>query len=126
MIRASFAPELYVHDVKAAIDFYVLAFDAKEILRLANDDGSVHVAEMELGGAIFHMHEPRANGMSPLTAGGITVQIGLFLDDPDSLFNKAARAGATIMMPMQDFDYGYRQGILKDPFGHCWQLQKKI
>jgi PhnB protein len=27
---------------------------------------------------------------------------------------------------MQDFDYGYRQGIVKDPFGHCWQFQKKL
>jgi PhnB protein len=25
-----------------------------------------------------------------------------------------------------DHDYGYRQGMVKDPFGHYWQIQKKI
>lgn len=126
MTNASFAPELYIHDVKAAIDFYVHAFGATEVFHFSNDDGTVHVAEMLLGGNTFHMHEPTGNGLSPLTVNGITVQIGLFLDDPDALFEKAAAAGATVVMPMQDFDYGYRQGILKDPFGHHWQLQKKI
>ena len=126
MHNARFAPELYIHDVKAAIDFYVKAFGAIEVLRLNNDDGTVHVAEMLLGGSIFHMHEPRGTGISPFTAKGITVQIGVFLDDPDLLFDKAVAAGAEAVMPMQDFDYGYRQGIVKDPFGHYWQMQKKI
>ena len=126
MHNALFAPELYVHDVKAAIDFYVKALGALEVLRWNNDDGSVHVAEMLLGGSIFHMHEPVGTGLSPLTAHGVTVQIGVFLDDPDLLFNKAVAAGATAIMSMQDFDYGYRQGIVKDPFGHYWQFQKKI
>jgi PhnB protein len=126
MPTAIFAPELYVHDVKAAIDFYTNAFGALEVLRWSNDDGSVHVAEMLLGGSTFHMHEPAGNGLSPLDTKGISVQIGLFLDDPDALFQKAADAGATIVMPLQDFEYGYRQGILKDPFGHYWQLQKRI
>lgn len=26
---------------------------------------------------------------------------------------------------LQDHEYGYRQGMFKDPFGHYWQIQKK-
>ncbi|PLW91361.1 MAG: VOC family protein, partial [Mucilaginibacter sp.] len=25
-----------------------------------------------------------------------------------------------------DFDYGYRQADITDPYGHCWQIQKVI
>jgi len=27
---------------------------------------------------------------------------------------------------MQDYFYGFRQGIVADPFGHQWMIQKKI
>jgi len=40
--------------------------------------------------------------------------------------NKALAAGATEISPAQDFEYGYTQGIIKDPFGHYWQIQKKV
>jgi PhnB protein len=39
---------------------------------------------------------------------------------------KAIEAGATEITPATDHDYGYRQGMFKDPFGHYWQIQKKI
>ncbi|WP_235552554.1 VOC family protein [Niabella agricola] len=38
----------------------------------------------------------------------------------------AIRAGAEEISPAQDYDYGYRQATIKDPFGHYWQLQRKI
>jgi PhnB protein len=39
---------------------------------------------------------------------------------------KAIKAGATEIRQAQDYEYGYRQGTIKDPFGHYWQIQKKI
>jgi uncharacterized glyoxalase superfamily protein PhnB len=27
---------------------------------------------------------------------------------------------------MQDYDYGYRQGVIADPFGHQWLFEKRI
>jgi PhnB protein len=35
-------------------------------------------------------------------------------------------AGAQVLSGMQDFDYGYRQGVVIDPFGHQWLLQRKV
>ena len=123
-----FAPELYVDDVAAAIEFYKKAFHATEWRRWSNPDGSVHVAEMAIAGAMFHLHEPvtRVNELSPVTLKGTTVVIGVFLDDPDTLMALAVAAGATEVSPMQDYEYGYRQGSITDPFGHHWQIQKKI
>ena len=108
--------------------FYEKAFGAKELRRWSNPDGSVHVAEMEILGALFHLHEEtvRSSQLSPENVKSTTVLIGLFTPDPDKLFRQAVDAGAVIQSPMQDYDYGYRQGTLVDPFGHQWLVQKKI
>lgn len=123
-----FAPHLTLRNVLAGITFYHKAFGAVELRRWSNDDGSVHVAEMELDGALFHMHEevPRTGELSPETLKGITSVIGLFVADPDSLARRAIDAGAQELSHMQDYDYGYRQGTLIDPFGHHWLIQRKV
>ncbi|MEN3337443.1 MAG: PhnB protein [Acidobacteriota bacterium] len=125
---STFAPHPYVKVVAAAIDFYQRAFGAIELRRWSNPDGSVHVAELAIGGALFHVHEERADAgqLSPETLKATSSQIGLFDDNPDALFDSAIAAGGTVVSPMQDFDYGYRQGIVGDPFGHQWLLEKKI
>ena len=64
--------------------------------------------------------------MSPESLRATTSQIGVFADDPDALFATAVSAGGTVLSPMQDYDYGYRQGTVTDPFGHQWLLEKKI
>jgi PhnB protein len=38
----------------------------------------------------------------------------------------AIKAGAVETNPAKDYEYGYRQGEIKDPFGHHWLIQKKI
>jgi PhnB protein len=40
--------------------------------------------------------------------------------------NKAINAGATVVSAAQSYDYGYRQGEIKDPFGHVWMIEMKI
>ena len=86
------------------------------------------MAEMSLQGQLFHLHEevPRSKQISPETVDSTSVLIGVFTTDPDQLFDRAIAAGATIESPMQDYDYGYRQGTAIDPFGHQWLIQKKI
>jgi PhnB protein len=124
----TFAPHLYIKILAPAIEFYQKAFGAVELRRWSNPDGSVHVAEMALEGAMFHMHEerPDAGQRSPESLDATSLQIGVFADDPDRLFAGAVAAGGRVIHPMQDYDYGYRQGTVADPFGHQWLLQKKI
>lgn len=123
-----FAPHLAIQKVRVAMEFYQQAFDALVLKTWDNEDGSVHVAEMEIQGALFHLHEEvlSAKQISPETVNTTTVVIGLFTHDPDKLFSQAAEAGGVIANPMQDYDYGYRQGTLVDPFGHQWLIQKKL
>lgn len=122
-----FAPELYIDNGVKDISFYKEAFDAVENLCFRNDDGSIHVAELSIDGAIFHIHEVTSSMFfSPGKNNGCTCCIGLFVTDVDAVIQQALSAGATEISPAQDYDYGYRQGTIKDPFGHYWQIQKKI
>lgn len=120
-----FAPELHIPNGTFSIAFY-LKFGATENFCFRNDDGSIHVAELEFNGAIFHIHETMRNALEPMSANGVTAVIGLFVPNVEEVMAKAIQAGATEINPTTDHDYGYRQGMFKDPFGHLWQIQKKI
>ena len=126
--KAEFVPHLQSRNVLAGMEFYKKAFGAVELRRWSNPDGSVHVAEMSIDGAMFHIHEEvaRDKQLSPETVNAVTSLIGIFVPDPDLLANNAVLAGGQVTSPMQDYDYGYRQGVITDPFGHQWLLQKKI
>jgi PhnB protein len=124
---AILAPMLYLNDLAAAIDFYREAFGAVEQWHISNPDGSIHVAEMTIGASLFRMHEEvgRDSNFSPGTVSGTTVVIGLLVADPDAVAAKAAAAGGTVLSPVKDYEYGYRQGTVRDPFGHHWQIERK-
>lgn len=123
-----FAPMIYLKTVAPAVEFYIKAFDAMVLRQWNNDDGSVHVAEMSIAGALFHLHEEvsRNNEYSPGRLNGTTIAIGLFVSDPHAVMAKSVAAGGKELDPVRDYDYEYRQGCLEDPFGHHWLLEKKI
>lgn len=125
---AFFAPHLTVRNVLAELEFCKAAFGAAELRRWSNPDGTVHVAEMSINGALFHLHEemPGNRERSPATLKGTTAAIGLFVRDPAATVKKAVAAGARETNPVRDYDYGYRQGTVMDSEGHVWLIQKKI
>ncbi len=127
-VKTFFAPQLFIKPGVTDISFYEKAFGALVLLRLENDDKSIHVAELSIDGALFHIHEdkPAAGKFSPESVNGITTLIGLFVADVDTVMNKAIEAGAMVVSPAQSYDYGYRQGEVKDPFGHVWMIEMKI
>jgi len=122
-----FAPELFINNGVKDISFYEKAFGAKEQLRFNNEDGSLHVAELSINGAIFHIHEiTKPYFFSPEKHSGSTTIIGLFVENVQDVMSNAIEAGATEISATTDYEYGYRQGEIKDPFGHHWLIEKKI
>lgn len=126
--KTFFAPQLYIKHGTTDISFYEKAFEAVILKKFTNDDGSIHVAELSIDKALFHIHEEKlsAGELNPLGIKGTTVLIGLFVPDVDDVIAKAIDAGATLVSPAQSYDYGYRQGEVKDPFGHVWMIEMKI
>ena len=128
-MNTSFAPELTLRVVAPAVEFYKKAFGVVESRLFKNDDGSIHVAELLFGDAIFFLHEEMPGPdkeRAPESLKGTSVMLTVFSDDPDTLMINALAAGAKELSPMQDYFYGYRQGTVIDPFGHQWMMQKRI
>src|SRR5690606_32980754 len=63
---------------------------------------------------------------SPHTLGGTPVTFCLIVESADAAVERAAAAGATILMPAADQFYGFRSASILDPFGHRWMLQHEI
>jgi PhnB protein len=126
--NTAFAPQLFIPGGVKDISFYMNAFGAKEIKQWLNDDGTIYVAELSINGTIFHLHEerPMKGQIEPKKAKGVTALIGLFVEDVDLVINTALEAGAKLLNPAQDYDYGYRQGDIQDPFGHQWMIEMRI
>lgn len=126
--KVYFAPQLNIKSGIKDISFYKKAFGAVKLRHWLNEDGSIHVAELSIEGAIFHLHEesPKSGSFDPKRHNGTTATIGLFVSDVDAFMSRAIAAGATEISPPNDYDYGYRQGVIKDPFGHLWLIEMKI
>jgi PhnB protein len=125
--KAVIVPTLAVKSGSKAIVFYQQAFGAVVLMSNTDPDGSV-VAEMALRGARFVVADESIEhgNLSPQSLNGTPVRIGLEVTDPDEVFERAVMAGATVVYPVADQDYGYRLGHLSDPFGHHWEIFKPI
>jgi len=122
-------PHLVVRGVARAIDFYQRAFGAAELYRNIAPDGiSIMHSEMLLGDSRFFVNDEFLDWgiFSPETTNGSPVTLHLYVEDVDAVFNQAARAGAEVLMPLENAFWGDRYGILKDPFGHRWSVASRL
>ena len=126
--KTAFVPQLAISHGTMDLDFYKKAFGAIETKHISNDDGSIHVSEMFIDGAMLHFHEESYDGktFSPGKYNGVTTTIGLMVADMDAVMARAVAAGARITSPAQSYDYGYRQGSIVDPLGHLWIIEMVI
>ena len=111
-----------------AIDFYKQAFGAKELFRMPGPDGKIMHAEILIGNSHIMLADESdsAETKSPQTLNGSTGGIFLYLEDVDSSFQQAVKAGAKQTMPLQNMYWGDRFGKLTDPFGHKWMLASHV
>jgi len=121
-------PYLCVRDARAAMDYYARAFGARELFRLAEPDGRVGHAEMDLGGHTLMLSEeyPEMGVRSPEGLGATPVTLHLHVDDADALVAQAVAAGGTLERAPEDHFYGERSGTVRDPFGHRWLIGHAI
>ena len=120
-------PTLSVQNGAAAVEFYVKAFDATIVSSMADPDGNV-VAELAIGAAriIVADESPTHGNISPLGQAGVSVRMGLMVANPDEVAANAIAAGAKETYPVADQHYGYRLGHIVDPFGHHWEIGRKL
>ena len=120
--KTSIAPWLSVRRGADAVDYYKAAFGATELHRFENEAGEI-VARLSVGGADFWVADDP--GSSPEALGGGSVRMILTVEDPDSVFDRAIAAGATVVAAMYE-GHGWRIGRLADPSGHHWEIGKPL
>ena len=124
LTAAKIAPWLSVADVTKAVEYYKAAFGAVELEGLEDEEGSVVVAQLSIGGADFWVQQdeetdPHALGdRSP-------VRMILTVEDPDAVFAQAIGAGAREIAPIAEGN-GWRIGRVADPSGHHWEVGKPL
>jgi len=124
--RCSIVPWLSVRNSAQAVNFYKSAFGATEAFRLESPDGAV-VARLSVDGAEFWLGDesPENGNFSPQTLGGGSVRMILTVADPDAVFSRALKAGASEVVPVRE-EYGWRVGRVVDPYGHHWEIARPL
>jgi PhnB protein len=60
--------------------------------------------------------------VGPKKIGGTPVTLGVYVEDVDTTFAAAIKAGAKELRPIEDQFYGDRTGQIEDPWGHRWSI----
>ena len=123
----SITPGLVCRDASRAIEFYKAAFGAQEIMRMPSPDGKVMHAELRIGDSVLFVNDEYP-GMcaAPTPTATPSNSLFLYVNDVDSVFQRAVDNGAKETMPLQDMFWGDRYGKLTDPFGHSWGLATHV
>jgi PhnB protein len=119
-------PQLALDDAVKALEWYKRALGAEEMSRHLGPDGKVMHAEIRIGDSRIMLNDAMMGAKGPKALGGSPVSLWLYVDDCDSLFNRAIAAGGQVahggMGHMQDQFWGDRSGSLIDPHGYTWTI----
>lgn len=124
-------PHIIVDNCAAAIEFYMEALGAKELMRVPDKDGKrIMHAELEINGGVIYLNDdyPEYWGKSrtPKAFGGSPVVLHLNVANCDEAFRRAVDAGAKGIMGPSDMFWGARYAQVVDPFGHTWALMHPL
>lgn len=124
----SITPYLIVKNAADAIAFYKKAFEAAEKFRINTPDGRVAHSEMTIGDSVIMLADecPEKGAHAPGTSGASPIMMHLYVKDVDKMTEQAIAAGAIVIRPVGNQFYGDRSGMLRDPFGHVWNLSTHI
>ena len=118
-------PHLILENTAQALDWYKRALGAEELNRSAGPDGKIIHAEIRIGNSRMMLNDEMGGGKSARAYGGSPISLWVYVDDCDSVFNRAVSAGAKVSGPMgqlADQFWGDRSGTFTDPFGYTWSV----
>ncbi len=128
MAGSTAIPCLRYRDAPAAIGWLCHTFGFVEHMVVPEQDGSISHAQLSLGDGMIMLGSVRDTDYGrlmrqPDETGGLGTQsIYLVVADVDGVHARAVAAGATIVLPLKDEDYGGRSFTCRDPEGHLWSI----
>ncbi|MCI4325591.1 MAG: VOC family protein [Thermoplasmata archaeon] len=121
-------PYLCIDGAANAMEFYKRAFGATELLRQALPNGKLIHGRLQVGDSIVMLSDffPGGTAVAPSVSGTTTVTLHVYSKDVATLWARAVKAGATVLMPLDTQFWGEKYGQLRDPFGHVWSLSQQV
>ena len=121
-------PYLIVDGGDAAIAFYTKVLGATERMRMPSPGDRIGHAELTLGDSLVMLADehPEMGILGPKSVGGTPVTISVYVEDVDSVFERALSEGASSVRPVENQFYGDRSGQFEDPFGHRWSIATHV
>ncbi len=118
-------PALRYEDARAAIDFLCQAFGFERHLVVEGAGDQIEHAQLVLGTRMVMLSSKKDGPFDRMLklaseAGGCTQTIYVIVDDADAHHTRAAKAGAEVVMPLEDAGYGGRGYTCKDLEGNLW------
>ena len=119
---------LVCRDAAAEIDFCKAAFGAVELSRRSESDGSVVHATLAVGEFMVMVHGETEHlaSQAPKTDGSSPVVVYIYLEDVDTLIERAVAGGARVLTQVEDQFWGDRMGRIVDPSGHVWNVASRL
>jgi uncharacterized glyoxalase superfamily protein PhnB len=117
-------PGLLCTDARATIRFLVEAFGFVETIVVPGEqEGEIMHAEVRWpeGGIVMIGSDDRRGEFADHNRPG-TNSLYVVTDHPDEVFARATAAGAQVVRPMRDEDYGSRGFTVLDPEGNLWSF----
>ena len=124
-VKGGLVPYITVDTSKAG-DFYKAAFGAEEAFCVPRDEqGRTMHLHLYINGSSLMLCDAYPEHGYPLEKPqGYTLQ--LILDDIDFWFDRAVKAGAEVVTPVQVMFWGDRFGQVRDPFGVLWSMNAPV
>jgi uncharacterized glyoxalase superfamily protein PhnB len=113
-------PTLRYRDAAAAIRWLTEVIGFTEHSIMAAPDGTIGHAELRWGGGGMVMIGTKTDTPSPFDTGAACIY--LVIEEVDAHHDRAVSAGAEVVMPLTDQEYGSREYAIRDPEGNVWCL----
>jgi uncharacterized glyoxalase superfamily protein PhnB len=115
-------PVLVYPDVREAVAWLTEAFGFAERVRI----GESHRAQMSIGEGGAMIVADVARDRRPPQVDVVTHEIKVRVSDVDAQFERARAAGAKVLEPPIDREYGERECTVADLAGHRWQFTETL
>lgn len=115
-------PILRYNDARSAIQFLCATFGFIELFSVPESGPVIRHAQLILGMNVIMLGSVRPDDgiASPQVLGATTQALYVYVDDLDAHFERARLAGAQIISPPEETDFGSREYHVRDVEGHLW------
>ncbi len=126
--RCTVVPTLRYRDAPAALEWLCKAFGFEKHLVVPGEGDTLAHAQLVFGNGMIMLGSAGDDDFGrlqkpPAAAGGVcTSSPYIIVEDADAHYERARGAGAEIVMPLVDHDYGGRGYTCRDPEGQLWSF----